>query len=82
MSNNEFNKKFDVWACPITSNETTHCLALKDFLSEGRLEKESFAKTNAIATLEKSLIIKKIGKINKEKTIEIIQKIIENVKAK
>lgn len=79
VSNNEFNKKFDVWACPITSKETSQCIPLKNSLKEGKLERESYAKTNAITTLEKGLVIKKIGKTSKEKTNKIIEKIIQNI---
>lgn len=80
VSNDEFNKKSDVWACAITSKNKDHCIPLKDSLEEGKFEKESFAKTNAIATIEKELILKKIGKINKQKTREIIENTIENIK--
>ncbi len=80
VSNNQFNKGLDVWTCPVTSTETKYCTPLKDALAEGKLEKESFAKTSAIATIEKDLIIKKIGKTSKGKTTEIIEKIIQNIK--
>lgn len=81
VSSNEFNKKWGVWACPVTSTKKDHCIALKDSLAEGKLEKDSFAKTNTITTLEKDLVIKKIGKIKKEKTEEILGKIVQNIKA-
>lgn len=82
VSNDEFNKNSDVWACAVTSKNKSHCVPLKGSFEEGRLEKESFAKTSAIATIEKELVLKKIGKIGKEKTKEIIEKIIENLKQK
>lgn len=80
VSNNEFNKTFDIWSCPITSKETSQCIPLKNSLVEGNLERESYAKTSAITTIEKSLIIKKIGKINKEKIKQIIEKLTQNIK--
>ena len=81
VSNDEFNKNSDVWACAVTSKNKGHCVSLKGSFDEGKLEKESFAKTNAITTMEKDLVLK-IGKIGKEKTKEIIEKIIENIEAK
>lgn len=80
ISNNEFNKKFDNWICPLTSKKLEQCIPVQSSLIEGKLEKESFAKTNSIATIENDLILKKIGKINKQKTIEIIEQIIKNMK--
>jgi len=80
VSNNKLNKKSDVWACAITSKKSTDCIPIKDSLLEGKLDKESFAKTNTIGTFEKNLIIKKIGKTNKKKTFQIIEKIIEKIK--
>lgn len=80
VSNNSFNKKLDLWACPVTSKNNDNCVALSGSFSEGKLERESFAKTNTITTLEKELVIKKIGKISKEKTNEIIEQLIQNLK--
>ena len=56
------------------------CISLNNCLSEGKLEKESFAKANSIAVIEDDLILKKIGKLNKEKTVEIIEQILKNLK--
>ena len=80
VSNNKLNKKADIWACPITSKKDLDCIPIKNSLAEGRLHRESFAKTSVITTLEKNLIIKKIGKTTKEKTNQIIKKLIENIK--
>ncbi len=79
VSNDDFNKKWDFWACAVTSKNKDQCISLKGSLIEGKFEKESFAKTNAITTLEKDLVLKKIGKIHKEKTKEIVESIIENL---
>lgn len=78
ISNTEFNEKFDAWICPITSKKLGQCISLKNALSEGNLEKESFVKTNAISTIENDLLLKKIGKINKEKINEIIKQLMKN----
>lgn len=80
VSNNKLNKKADIWACPITSKKISEDIAIKDSLIEGKLDKESYAKTSVITTLEKDLILKKIGKTNKKKTRQIIEKILENIK--
>lgn len=82
VSNDEFNKNSDVWACAVTSKKKDHCTPLKGSFEEGKLEKESFAKTSTITTLEKDIVLKKIGKISTKKTLEIIEKIIENIKVK
>lgn len=82
ISGNEFNSSLDVWVCPATSVKTSHCTSLTGAIAEGKLEKESFAKTSVIATIEKDQILKKIGKINQQKTGEIIEKIIQNLKQK
>jgi len=79
ISNNKLNKKADIWACPITSKKLSEDIAIKDSLTEGKLNKESYAKTTVITTLEKDLILKKIGKTNNQKTKQIIEKLIENI---
>ena len=80
ISTDDFNKKFDVWICPITSKKTLSSISLKKSFSEGKLDKESFVKTNVVTTADDGLIIKKIGKITKEKLNEVIEKIIQNIK--
>ena len=79
ISNSGFNKKFDSWICPITSKKTEQCISLKDSLAEGKLERESFAKANSIAVVEGDLVLKKIGKMGREKTAEIIGQIVRNL---
>ena len=80
VSNNGFNKRFDNWICPITSKRQEQTVELNKSIVEGKLERESFAKTNSIAVIENDLIIKRIGKITKEKTEEIIEHITKNLK--
>jgi len=80
VSNNRINRKFDLWACPITSKEGSECIAIKNSLQEGKLDKESYVKTSVITNIEKDLVMKKIGKINGEKTGQIIGQLINNLK--
>ncbi len=80
VSNDKFNKKFDSWICPVTSKETEHCIPLEDSLVEGKLKMESFAKTSAITSANPNLILKKIGRLSKEKTKEIIENLIQNMR--
>ena len=80
VSNNSFNKHFNFWACPITSKETGHCIPLKESLIEGTLKQESFANTTAITTIEKELVLKKIGKLSAEKTKKIAEALARNLK--
>ena len=80
VSNNRQNKKLDLWACPITSHDSVGCIDIKNSLEEGKLKKESYVKTSVITTIEKDLVLKKIGKISKEKTRQIIEQLMDNLK--
>ena len=76
LSNNEFNERSeDVIVVGITSNlskdEYTTKLDNKD-LEEGKLITSCIIKIENILRLDRRLIIKKIGKIKKEKLKEII----------
>lgn len=79
VSNNRVNRKFDSWICPVTSKKGEQCIPLENALSEGRLERKSFAKSSAITSISQERILKKIGKLDKEKTKEIIESIIQNM---
>ena len=80
VSNNNLNKRFHLWACPVTSNGGSDCTIINNSLLEGKLDKESFVKTDVITNIEKDLVLKKIGKINKEKTGEVIELLVKNLK--
>ena len=80
VSNERLNRKFDLWACPITSKDSGECIAIKNSIQEGKLDKESYVKTSVITTIEKDLVMKKIGKISKEKTAQVIEQLINNLK--
>lgn len=78
VSNNFFNQKFDSWVCPVSTKNKNNYFEITNFVKEGNLNKKSFVKTNAIASLDSNLILKKIGKINSEKINLIINKLISN----
>ncbi len=80
VSNNQHNKQADAWICPLTTTKGPKCVPIQNALVEGKLEKESYAKTNVVATIEEDLIIKKIGKISNDKTAEVIGEIIADLK--
>jgi len=52
----------------------------KDF-SKGSLKKESNIRPNRIFTADKNIILYEVGQINKEKMNQVIEKIIEIIKA-
>ncbi len=70
LSNDEYNRKgADILTCGITSNlKDAQFSVLIDntILIHGSLPVESRIKADKLFTLEKTIIIKKIGKINKE----------------
>jgi mRNA interferase MazF len=81
ISNNEFNlHSEDIIVVGVTSNISkdayTINLTNKD-LEEGSLFTNCCIKTENILKIDKELILKKIGKINKERMNELIQKISE-----
>lgn len=80
VSNNRHNKQSDAWICPLTTTKGIKSVPVQHALVEGKLEKESYAKTNVIATIEEDLIIKKIGKISNDKTAEVIEEIMADLK--
>ena len=81
ISKNEFNKySDDILVVGVTSHiskdKYTISLLNKD-LEEGKLSTECCIKSENILKIDKELIIKKIGKVNNEKLIVIIDKIIK-----
>ena len=84
LSNDEFNEHSqDIIAIGITSNisKDKYTLGLdnKD-LKEGKLKTKCAIKVENILRLDKSLIIKKIGKIKEEKLDKIIKILNEIIK--
>jgi mRNA interferase MazF len=70
ISNNEYNNNYeDIITCGITSNlkNANHSILFdNDNLSEGEIPKKSRIKVDKLFTLEKSIIKKKIAKLNTE----------------
>ena len=84
ISNNEFNKDSeDVIVIGVTSNisKDKYTISLfNDNLVEGKLSTRCCIKVENILKIEKEIIIKKIGKINKDTLKEIISKLFEMLK--
>ena len=81
ISNNEFNKDSeDVIVVGVTSNISKDRYAINlanDNLEEGNLTTRCCVKVENILKLDKELIIKKIGKVNRNAHNGIISKILE-----
>ena len=78
VSNNEFNCRFDTWVCPLTSTQDANIAPLNGFLNEGKLEKNTYAKTSVLVTIEDNLILRKIGSLNAKGVKFIIEKLKQN----
>ncbi len=79
LSNKKYNTKKNLLLSAISTKkgDKNFAIALKNKdIEEGELLKESYIRLHNIFTLEKRLIIKKIGKVKKEKCEIIMQKII------
>ena len=82
LSRTEYNtKSLDFVCCGITSNtkKADHSVLIqnKDLLL-GFLPKPSRIKTNTIFTLEKSIVVRSLGKVN-ENTMEKVKKEVYNL---
>lgn len=67
ISNDRFNKQHSfVWACPITAQTSMREFELEIAQTEfsGELKAKSFIRTDTIASMEKELFLKEIGKIS------------------
>jgi mRNA-degrading endonuclease toxin of MazEF toxin-antitoxin module len=82
MSNDDYNKKFsDFIAIPLTSNLRVrdHALLITNRQMEtGVLKEDSKAKVDKISSIDKEIIIKKIGRINKD-TYNELKKMLLNI---
>lgn len=84
LSNDAYNRRFsDILICAITSNPRPHQyaadLGIKD-LEVGVLRVESKVRADTITSIDQEIILKKIGRVKKEKyrqIIRLIQKLIE-----
>ncbi len=79
ISGSIFNSKSrDLIVCAVTSNLRHRDFAVRvsqNDLSEGTLAKESIVKTSHIATISRSIVLKKIGRINENKFGQIIEQV-------
>jgi len=78
VSKDEFNLKYDVLACSITSKSKDARISLNGSLSEGELDKDSYVNPTKITPLSEETILQKIGKIKREKLKEVIEAIKRN----
>src|SRR3989344_82133 len=81
ISNNEFNQySDDVIVVGVTSNisKSEYSLSLTDKdLDEGVFSVKCCAKVESVLKLDKELVIKKIGRINKEALANIIKNLLK-----
>lgn len=77
ISNDEFNKRSeDIIICAITSNrDTEYGITIKSEDWKDGLYSESYIKPDNLLTIDKSLIIKRIGRLSTERFNEVILKI-------
>lgn len=83
LSNDAYNRRFsDVLICAITSNPRPHeyaaDLGARD-LEEGALKVENKVRSDTITSIEQEIVLKKIGRVRKEKyrqVINLVQKLI------
>lgn len=71
LSNDAYNRRFsDVLICAITSSPRPHeyatDLGVKD-LEQGVLKVESKVRSDTITSIEQEIVLKKIGRVKKEK---------------
>lgn len=72
------NSCSDIITCAITSNlrDTNNSLLIDSSdLEKGRMPLQSLIKSDKIFTLEKSIILKKFGKLKRDKFLELRNKI-------
>jgi len=82
VSNPGFNKTHDFfWVCPITSKESLKQFELEIPAGEfsGELKSRSFIRADTIASMEKSLFLKEIGKISESFFEKLKTEIIKNL---
>jgi mRNA interferase MazF len=73
----------DLIVCQITGKvkEDTYIVKIKDFdIKGGKLKGDSFIRTNKIFTADKSIILYKVGSLEKAKMSEVENKIIKTIK--
>jgi len=81
LSNDAYNRRFsDILICAITSSPRPHEYAIdlqaKD-LEQGILKVESKVRADTITSIERGIVLKKIGRVKKEKYRQIVNLIQE-----
>lgn len=84
LSNDTYNRRFsDILICAITGSPRTHqyaaSLTAKD-LEQGELKVESKVRADTITSIEQEIVLKKIGRVKKEKyrqVVSLVQKLID-----
>ena len=84
LSNDDYNQKFsDFLICAITSSRRPHeyatSLAARD-LEQGMLKVESRIRADTITSIEQEIVLKRIGRVKKEKyreVVNLVQKLID-----
>ena len=84
LSNDSYNHRFsDLLICAITSSPRPHeyaaSLAAKD-LEQGILKVESKVRADTITSIEQEIVLKKIGRVRKEKyrqVVNLVQKLVD-----
>jgi len=79
VSNTAFNEKHDAWICPVTSKHHDQNILFDGSLTEGTLNKQSYAKPSTIITVNEETILKRVGSLRKEKLLQIIETIKKNL---
>ena len=86
ISYTDFNRKNqDILVCQITHNlkQRTHSVFINNGnLESGNLAVESLIKTNKIFTIDKGLVIKKIGKVDTKTYLQVYNEICNLAKPK
>lgn len=79
ISNEKFNKGVNIILLAISTQKGNkrYCESLEqDDLNSGKLLKESYVRLSNILSLEKKLILKKVGTIKKSKVETVIRKFV------
>ncbi|MDO8647939.1 MAG: type II toxin-antitoxin system PemK/MazF family toxin [Candidatus Diapherotrites archaeon] len=82
ISNSKFNGAHNFcWACPITSKASLKEFELEISKAEftGELKTQSFIRTDTIASMEKELFLKEIGKITPTLFEKLKKELIKNL---
>src|SRR3990172_1443288 len=81
ISNPEFNRTHQYFlVCPITSKSSNQAFELKISESDfnGKLEQNSFIRTDTISSMEKELFLKELGKITPKLFSKLKQMLLNN----